>query len=283
MRTDTAFDWKGPASGYAVAAPNGLPGALRVGGTWALRNDAGDGYGDVHPDVDDAVFVADMVKCISALGVPLRKEETVLAGFSIGAKFASRLACAPRGSIGGVTIRALALAGGIQAEASRACPGGPVPLLLFQGAGDPQVPFCSRAAHMGPGAYTASAPQFDVFTRYNGGDENDADVSCSALGDAVVYAHPPHTPHGAPTTLFWLPAGTHVWPRPPAPLGGCAADASDVALAFYSAALGAASPADVPPVPRALCGGLAPCRRDPPCGRLTTSNAVSFRHRRLLL
>jgi poly(3-hydroxybutyrate) depolymerase len=265
-----------------VAAPNGLPGALRVGGTWALRNDAGDGYGDVYPDVDDGIFIADMVNCIAALGVPLRREATVLAGYSIGAKFASRLACAPAGSVGGVTVRALALAGGIQAEASRACPGGPVPLLLFQGGGDPQVPFCGRAAHMGPGAYTASAPQFDVWTRYNGGDEDPnsgTDVTCSALGDAVVYAHPPRAPHGAPTTLFWLPAGTHVWPRPPVPLGGCAADASDVALAFYAAALGAANPADVPPVPRALCGGLAPCRRDPPCGPLPTSGA-SFRRRR---
>ena len=129
----TAFDTAGPAAGYVVAAPDGLPGSGGVGGTWALNNDPADGAGDVYNDVDDKAFVRDVVSCIRSLGVSL-SGDLYVTGWSLGAKFATRLACAPAVNNATVPLRVVALtvASGVQAETERACAGAPVPLLMIQ-------------------------------------------------------------------------------------------------------------------------------------------------------
>ena len=143
----TAFDTAGPASGYVVAAPDGRPGSGGAGGTWALNNDPGDGAGDVYSDVDDKVFIRDVVSCIRSLGVSL-SGDLYVTGWSLGAKFATRLACAAavnNATVPPLRVVALTIASGIQAETERACTGAPVPLLMIQ-ARTPRAEFCKRPA-----------------------------------------------------------------------------------------------------------------------------------------
>jgi poly(3-hydroxybutyrate) depolymerase len=252
----TSLDAKGVAAGYVVAAPDGLPGLAGLGGTWGIHNDIGDGAGDVRPWVDDIAFLGDVAACIASLGVPL-DGTAVLAGYSLGAKFASRVACTPPP---GLRVVAAALAAGVQAEASRgACAGGAVPTILFQGAADAQVPLCVRALGLGAFSYAPTMPHFAALVRRNGGDPSAYDALASPLGDTAVYRF---AGAGAPTALYWLPTGGHVWPGR---ISGCAGDASDVALAFFDSAR-AAGPAAAATVPPRLCAGLAPAQRQLPCG-----------------
>jgi polyhydroxybutyrate depolymerase len=247
------LDSRGIATGFAVAAPDGLPGTLGVGGVWRLQNAAGDGSGDVHPDVDDVAFVADVAACVAALGVPL-SGRLALAGFSLGAKFAARVACAPPPGFASV---ALAVAAGLQEPRPAPCA---APLLLFQGSADPQVPFCTRAAQLGPMAYWPTRAHFEAWLLSNGADDAAAQAQrCSPLGDSVLYKYPPRA-GGAPTKLFWSQGGSHVWPGA---LAGCSGDGTDVALAFL------ADPSQ--PLP---CDGLAACTRDPPCGAAWTGASM---------
>ncbi len=218
---------------------------------WALDSTPGDGAGDVYGAVDDVAFIADLVKCIGALGVRL-SGDALLAGYSLGAKFASHLACSPPA---GLRVRAQALAAGVHSE--RPCTGPPAPLLLFQGGGDTQVPFCVRAVQLGALAYEPSAPMFADWVVRNGGAPAQRDTQCHPLSDTTVFTFP-----GAATSaLYWLPLGTHVWPQA---LTGCAGGATDVALRFFADAL-AAPPDALLAVPPDLCAALEPCARDLPC------------------
>ena len=237
------LDARGIAAGFAVAAPDGLPGALGVGGVWRLQNAAGDGSGDVHPDVDDLAFVADVAACVAALGVPL-SDRLALAGFSIGAKFAARVACSPPPGFASVVM---AVAAGLQEPRPATCS---APLLVFQGSADPQVPFCTRAAQLGPMAYWPTRLHFEAWLLSNGADDGARLQRCSLLGDSALYKYPPRA-GGAPTKLFWSQGGAHVWPDA---LAGCSGGGTDVALSFLK------DPAR--PLP---CEGLAACTRDPPC------------------
>jgi poly(3-hydroxybutyrate) depolymerase len=167
------LDSRGIDAGFAVAAPDGLPGTLRVGGVWRLQNAAGDGAGDVHPEVDDLAFIADVTRCIGALGVPLSGRMSV-AGFSLGAKFANLVACAPPP---GFATAAVVVAGGLQEPRPTSCH---VPMLTFQGGADPQVPFCTRAANMGPMAYWPTRIHFEAWLLSNGADEALQSTQCSA-------------------------------------------------------------------------------------------------------
>ena len=143
------------ARGYVVAAPDGLPMTGGLGGTWVLHNRAGDGAGDIHADADDVALIGLIAKCVAALQVPL-SGQLLLAGYSLGAKFACRVACAPPP---GLRVVAVALAAGVQAEADDVC-GSPAATLLFQGGQDPQLPFCARATRLGPLSYEATAAHF---------------------------------------------------------------------------------------------------------------------------
>ena len=236
------LDSRGVAAGFAVAAPDGLPGTLRVGGVWRLQNAPGDGSGDVHPDVDDLAFISDVIRCVAALGVPLSGRLGV-AGFSLGAKFASLVACQP--PLGFSTVAAV-VAAGLQEPRPATCA---APLLMFQGGADPQVPFCVRAVELGPMAYWPTRVHFDAWLTANGADYSNQTTQCSLLGDSVLYEHPGRR---ARTALFWRPSGSHVWPGA---LAGCARDGTDLALDFLA-----------DPAAPLRCGGLAACARDPPCG-----------------
>ena len=243
------LDSRGIAAGFAVAAPDGLPGTLGVGGVWRLQNAADDGSGDVHPAVDDVAFVADVTACVAGLGVPL-SDRLALAGFSLGAKFASRLACAPPPGFAAVAV---AVAAGLQEPRPATCS---APLLMFQGGADPQVPFCNRAAQLGPMAYWPTRLHFEAWLLSNDADVAAASQRCSLLGDTVLYKYP----GSAPTKLLWSPGGSHVWPGA---LPGCAGDGTDVALAFLA-----------DPAQPLRCDGLAPCARDPPCGAAWTGASM---------
>ena len=262
----TQLDVRGTAHGYVVAAPDGLPMPGGLGGTWVLHNRPGDGAGDVHADADDIAFVAIVAKCVAALQVPL-SGQLLLAGYSLGAKFACRLACAPPP---GLRVVAAALAAGVQAEAGDAC-GAPVATLLFQGGQDSQVPFCARASRLGPLSYEATASHFAALAARNGvAATAPPEQLCSALGDGVMYSYrpPPGAPQGAAAAavLFWLPGGNHVWPRQPLP--GCVGDGTEVALAFFGAQLRGGGGAAQSPVPRAACAALVACpQRAGPCER----------------
>jgi poly(3-hydroxybutyrate) depolymerase len=249
------LDSRGIDAGFAVASPDGLPGTLRVGGVWRLQNAAGDGAGDVHPEVDDLAFIADVTRCIGALGVPLSGRMSV-AGFSLGAKFANLVACAPPP---GFATAAVVVAGGLQEPRPASCH---VPMLMFQGGADPQVPFCTRAANMGPMAYWPTRVHFEAWLLSNGADEALQSTQCSLLGDSVLYEHPPAR-GGARTLLFWRPAGSHVWPGA---LAGCSRDGTDIALDFMS-----------DPAQPLRCDGLSACTRDPPCGVGGPWTAASMR------
>ena len=249
---------KGTAAGYVVAAPNGLPGLAGVGGTWWLNNLPGDGSGDMYPSADDRVFMADMLKCITGLGVRL-SGELMLSGYSMGAKFACRLACTPPD---GMHVAAMALAGGIQGELSRACPDKPTPLLQFQGGQDPIVPFCTRQLAMGIYSWAPTQESFRAWLAYNGATPalRPPVTSCSVLRDTVVYDHA----GDAPTALWWLPTGSHVWPGV---IDGCTGDGTDIALAFFASAKG--GPAAAAPQPSDMSGGLTTCSAAAPCGSST--------------
>ena len=238
------LDSRGIAAGFAVAAPDGLPGTLGVGGVWRLQNAAGDGAGDVHPDVDDLKFIEDMTRCITVLDVRL-SDRLALAGFSLGAKFASLVACHPPPGFSSVAV---VVAAGLQEPRPSTCH---APLLMFQGGADPQVPFCVRAANLGPMAYWPTRIHFEAWLLANGADQTQQTTRCSLLGDSVLYEYPqPAT--ATRTTLFWRPAGSHVWPGA---LAGCARDGTDLALDFLA-----------DPKAPLRCDGLAACVRDPPCG-----------------
>jgi poly(3-hydroxybutyrate) depolymerase len=248
-----------------VAAPDGLPmTGAGLGGTWVLHNRAGDGAGDVHGDVDDIAFIGLIAKCIAAFQVPL-SNKLLLAGYSLGAKFACRVACAPPP---GLHVVAVALAAGIQAEADADCAGPPVPTLLFQGGRDENVPFCTRA-RLGRFAYDPTVSHFAALAARNGARSMPEQL-CSALGDGVMYSYrpPPGAANGtaAATVLFWMPGGGHVWPR--APLPGCVGDGTEVALAFFGAQLRGGAAAQQSPLPRAVCAAMTPCpQRAGPCER----------------
>ncbi len=253
-----------------VAAPNAL------NAEWNLHNEANDGPPDLRPDVDEIAFMGDMVTCIAALGVPLTRK-AVLSGYSLGGMFACRIACSPPP---GLTIAAVATAGGIQSEvAQRACVG--APMLLFQGGEDTQTPLCKRATlwdtvFVADLAYDALQPKLDDWIRYNGGDiAVMAPTMCARAedgsddSDTEVFSWPGRA--GVITVMFWSPTGIHWWPRR---LTGCGPhngmDSVDVAIAFYQSAL-AGNALAVPP----MCGGLAPCVRKLPCDAPATETWVS--------
>ncbi len=258
-----------------VAAPNAM------NGVWQMQNtpwwsEEGDGPPDINPDIDDVAFVGDMAACIASLGVPLSRT-AVLAGYSVGAMFAARVACAPPR---GLTIAAAALSHGIQSEvAPRGCVG--APLLLFSSGVDINVPLCRRATLWDAilpvdWAYDALQPKLDAWIHYNGGDTDAPGQSqCAAAphdggvfdSDTQLFVWPGRP--GVLTALLWQPTGIHAWPRW---LAGCDdnTDGVDFAIAFYLSALAGAVTV-VPPT----CRGLAPCTPKLPCDAPISETFVS--------
>lgn len=239
---ETSYDRAGPQAGFAVIAPDGLPGMLGVGGQWRLQNDIGDGLGDVTPNVDDMRFARDAFLCASTVLVAAEPrlngaslDPHVLAtGWSIGAKFAARLTCATQSATyAPLVVSALAAASGLQADADRPCGSG-VPMVLFQGSADQMVPYCSRNLALEPFSYAATAPELAVWRDvYNGHVGGEAARTTSCYGGETLYQFAGRQPGGPPVSLFWRNGGGHEWPTT---LDGCpASGATAVAVALYKA------------------------------------------------
>jgi poly(3-hydroxybutyrate) depolymerase len=278
----TRLDALATSRGFLVAAPQGDPG---TNGAWSLGNAPGDGRPtDGLADADDEVtFLNDVAACIGdALQLPLRAGGVFVAGLSQGGKVACRFACGAR-SGGGVRVRGLALAAGVQAEANRRCAsGGRVPTLVFYGGADAVTPLCSRGGF----AYRPGGEDVDAWARGAGYNACNARTppralcpaflrdamsssawSLDTLGAAATSTRVFLYDAGctsAPLALYWLPLGIHAWPDA---LPGVGATASEVAFDFFDALARGASPArSSVMMPR---GGFAPCDERRPCdGRL---------------
>jgi poly(3-hydroxybutyrate) depolymerase len=278
----TRLDALATARGFLVAAPQGDPGTI---GAWSLGNAPGDGRptdGLAHAE-EEVAFLDDVADCIAgALRLPLRAGAVFVAGLSQGGKMACRFACGGGTRSGGVRVRGLALAAGVQAEAHRSCAsGGRVPTLVFYGGADAVTPLCARGGF----GYRPGAEDVDAWARgaaYNGCDARTPPTPlCPAsMRNAAFMASPFDTVAAAaastrvfmydagcaaaPLALYWLPLGIHEWPDA---LPGVGATASEVALAFFEALASGAAPARSSVMtPR---GDFAPCAARRPCaGRL---------------
>ena len=262
----TGFDTQGIADGYIVLAPNGLPGVLGLGGTWPLLNQAGDGSGDAGAQ-DDRTFVADCLDCVNQLLQGLTPSASLsgdvyAAGWSIGAKFAARLACGGSANAPALrspyTVRALALSAGLQADPGSQCLNGgkPVPVVAFACPTDLIVPFCTSAVVVfGSAAYHATRPEFDLWRSSYNGAPSHMDETCSTDDIVALFS----SGQGDSTTaLVWWPAsvtsayGGHDWPMS---LSGCGSATAVSMRLFGNVRTGTSTP---------LCGSMSACGASPP-------------------
>ena len=220
----TGFDTSAPAAGYAVVAPQGDAG--NPGGSWSLGNGRTDGRQTdrirLSEEIDFLWSVADCLR--DQLGIPL-SGEVYLAGLSQGGKMATRLACSTHA---GFTVKAIAVAAGVQAEPGISCPAA-IPLLLFQGGLDPVVPFCTTGSFL----YRPNAASLSLLARstMNGCAVWPAQPRGASSMDVISTRVFEYQGCAAPTMLVWTPLDAHVWPDT---LIGVQQTASAVALAFFA-------------------------------------------------
>ena len=241
----TRFDASATAAGYVVVAPQGDAGV--PGGSWSLGNGRTDGRQTDRVTLENELaFLWSITSCVRALGIPL-SGDVYLAGLSQGGKMATRMACSTHE---GFTVRAIAVAAGVQAEPGMQCPT-PIPLLLFQGGLDPVVPFCTSGSFL----YRPAAASLGLLARsaMNGCSAAPAVPRSGSRADVAATRVFEFQGCGAPTLLVWTPLDFHVWPGE---LPDTRQNGSAVALSFF-ASLGR----DV--VLPELKGGHAPW----PCGQ----------------
>jgi poly(3-hydroxybutyrate) depolymerase len=231
-----------------VVAPQGDAGVL--GGSWSLGNDRADGRQTDRVSLQsELAFLWSIADCLRSLGIPL-SGDVYLAGLSQGGKIATRLACSTHA---GFTVKAVAVAAGVQAEPGLRCPS-PIPLLLFQGGLDPVVPFCTSGSFL----YRPAAASLGVLARsaMNGCSSAPAVPRGASSADMIATRVFEYQGCAAPTVLVWTPLDVHVWPGE---LWGTRQSGSAVALRFFaSQGLDAALPG--------LKGSDAPW----PCGQQWT-------------
>ena len=220
----TGFDVSATAAGYVVVAPQGDAGV--PGGSWSLGNDRTDGRQTDRVSLQsELAFLWSIAECVrSSLGIPL-SGDVYLAGLSQGGKIATRLACSTNA---GFTVRAVAVAAGVQAEPALRCPS-PIPLLLFQGGLDPVVPFCTSGSFL----YRQNAASLGLLARsaMNGCSSAPAVPRGASAADVIVTRVFEYQGCAAPTVLVWTPLDVHVWPGE---LPGTRQSGSAVALRFFA-------------------------------------------------
>jgi polyhydroxybutyrate depolymerase len=133
MRTLTGYQAIADREGFVVAFPTG------IGNTWNVGTGACGGGALVSGTSDDLAFVKTMISSIEA-DQCLSREHVFMTGFSMGAYFSNHAGCQMSDVVHGVAPHS----GGTYPGS---CPGGPVPVMLWQGTADTTVdPNCSRTA-----------------------------------------------------------------------------------------------------------------------------------------
>ena len=257
----TALPGKATRAGFVLVGPN-----AQVLGDYAVHHGPLDGPPDLTPWIDEVAFVGDVAACIGgAMGVPL-DGRAVLQGYSLGAMLACQVACAPPP---GLTITAVAVAGGVDTAPRGATSCVAAPLLLLQGDADTQVPLCDRAAQWGPFSYAPTWPKLRAWIAAMGGDPAVRTQTMCAGGPGGDVARLYNWPGSkGPTAMLWLPGGIHWWPPY---VDGCPSSlnwhSTDYAIAFYRSALAGAPN----PLPEQCAPGFAPCQRRFPCDPLLSA------------
>jgi polyhydroxybutyrate depolymerase len=204
------------AAGFVVARPNGTGGkVLRNVRTW----NAGGGQGDFQcvsgrackEGVDDLAYFNKMLDGIASR-TPIDRNRVYVTGFSNGAAFAHRVACALGARIAGL----VAVSGTNQVVTDGSSCAGPVPLLQIHGTADPCWAYAggpAACAQEDGGKKQSVAASMKVWEAQNGCDGGHEETRVDDVADdGTVLVRVHATGCRVPTELWRIEGGGHTWP-----------------------------------------------------------------------
>jgi polyhydroxybutyrate depolymerase len=172
----------GERDGFITVTPNGYH------QSWNAESCCGDAMRD---HVDDLGFVRDMVASLEA-EYCIDPQRIYAAGYSNGGLFSFFLACRASDLVAAISSIEAASPTGSACQPER-----PVPILAFNGTGDPIVPYVVAAPTM------AAWREIDGCSHASSITYSKGDSSCESWSDCA---------DGSETVLCTIQGGGHVWP-----------------------------------------------------------------------
>ncbi|HJQ20088.1 MAG TPA: PHB depolymerase family esterase, partial [Gemmatimonadaceae bacterium] len=136
VERQSGMDSVADANGWLAVYPDAVGGALGFGSDWNAGTCCG---AAAHDSVNDVAFVLAAIDAITSR-LPVNAHRIYVAGFSAGARMAHHLACQAAGRVAAVAV----VAGSVLDARCR--PAVPVPILIFHGTGDDEVPYAEESA-----------------------------------------------------------------------------------------------------------------------------------------
>jgi polyhydroxybutyrate depolymerase len=224
MARHTGLTAAATARGYAVVYPDG------IGGRW------NDGRG-TRSTADDLGFFRALLDSLRT-ELPADPKRVYATGLSNGAGLAFRLACELPGALAAIAPVAGGLAAGLEERCAAAAH---VSLVMFQGTGDPLMPYDGGDLSLGRGRILAAPNTATLFAQVNGcGGEITItpEADTAADGTRVRRVSFSGCAPGRDVVLYTIEGGGHTWPGGP-PVGRSVGrvtrdlDANAVMLDFF--------------------------------------------------